>query len=96
MGELAQELHITLGAATGLVDRLIAQNLVEREADPKDRRVVRVRVTQRGKRAHLARRREVRRRLARALQELSAEERARLVEGLTRLRKALGADPERG
>jgi DNA-binding MarR family transcriptional regulator len=94
MGQLAGALHISLGAATGLVDRLIAHGLVQREADPRDRRVVRLRVTEGGRRAHAVRRREVRRRLARALEAMPPEQRQQLVESLTRLRDALGELPQ--
>lgn len=48
MNELARFLGITRPAATGLVDRLIAQGLVRRGEDPRDRRVVRVELTAKG------------------------------------------------
>ena len=50
MNGLAQFLKISKPAATGLVDRLIAQGLVRREEDKHDRRVVRVRITAKGRR----------------------------------------------
>jgi DNA-binding MarR family transcriptional regulator len=40
MSELAKELAISESAATALVDRLVRQGLVRRSADPADRRVV--------------------------------------------------------
>ncbi len=89
MGELAGGLHITLGAATGLVDRLIQHGLVERGADPQDRRVVRVRLTSLGRRTHASVVRETRRRLGLALSRLSSEQQAAVVEGLAILRDAL-------
>lgn len=49
MHELAQMLDISRPAATGLIARLIAQQLVKREHDAKDRRVVRVSITPKGK-----------------------------------------------
>jgi DNA-binding MarR family transcriptional regulator len=42
MHRLAHRLHISVSAATGLVDRLVEHGLVEREHDTRDRRVVRV------------------------------------------------------
>jgi DNA-binding MarR family transcriptional regulator len=42
MHRLADRLHVGVSAATGLVDRLVEQGLVEREHDTRDRRVVRV------------------------------------------------------
>jgi DNA-binding MarR family transcriptional regulator len=91
MGELAKGLRISLGAATGLVDRLIQHGLVQREADSQDRRIVRVRLTDAGRRAHNAAARETRRRIKAALRALSAEEQAQVASALALLRKALAA-----
>jgi len=44
-GELSQELHLTAGATTRLIDRLANQNLVERRAGEVDRRQVTVHIT---------------------------------------------------
>ena len=96
MGELAKRLNISLGAATGLVDRLIQHGLVRRDADPQDRRVVRVRLTDTGRRAHEAAVRETRRRIRAALQSLSAGERAQVAAALALLRKALPAADQPG
>jgi DNA-binding MarR family transcriptional regulator len=43
-GEIARHTGLTSGAVTGLIDRLERLGLVERTADPADRRKVRVRV----------------------------------------------------
>src|SRR5260221_8780411 len=43
-GEIARRTGLTSGAVTGLIDRLERLGLVERMADPKDRRKVLVRV----------------------------------------------------
>jgi DNA-binding MarR family transcriptional regulator len=51
MGELASRLGIGVSAATGLVDRLVERGVLERESDPADRRVVRVRMSPAGLRA---------------------------------------------
>jgi DNA-binding MarR family transcriptional regulator len=90
MGELAGSLRVTMGAATGLVDRLVQQGLVQREPDPSDRRVVRVRLTPAGQRAHAALVRGIRRRLSAALEKLSPEQRAQVAAALAMLRDALG------
>ena len=50
MNELARHLGVTRPAATGLVDRLIIQGLVERQGDRSDRRVVRINLTSKGRR----------------------------------------------
>jgi DNA-binding MarR family transcriptional regulator len=51
MSELASKLGIGVSAATGLVDRLVERGVLERESDPADRRVVRVRMSPAGIRA---------------------------------------------
>jgi DNA-binding MarR family transcriptional regulator len=41
-GALVERLHVTSGAVTGVVDRLVAAGVATREADPADRRRIRV------------------------------------------------------
>lgn len=48
--ELAEALGVKLGTVTGIVDRLVAQDLVRRTEDPTDRRVRRVSMTGEGTR----------------------------------------------
>lgn len=48
VGELAERLQIRHHSAVGLVDRLAAQNLVEREPDTEDRRQVYISLTPQG------------------------------------------------
>ena len=50
MNGLARHLGVTRPAVTGLADRLIAQGLVSRQGDAKDRRVIRVKLTSKGRR----------------------------------------------
>ncbi len=50
MRELARKLGGSFSNATVLVDRLVDRSLVERLAEPQDRRVVLVRTTRRGQR----------------------------------------------
>ena len=40
MGDIASELQVSLATATGVVDRLVERNLLIRNGDPNDRRVV--------------------------------------------------------
>jgi DNA-binding MarR family transcriptional regulator len=47
--ELSRLLLVTSGNLTGIVDRLEARQLVRREPDRKDRRVVRVKLTEKGR-----------------------------------------------
>lgn len=48
MSAIATRLGISLPAATGLIDRLVAKGLVERDRDPDDRRAVVCRVARKG------------------------------------------------
>ncbi len=51
LGELSQRMMVSNGNITGLVERLLAQGLLDRRAAPHDRRVQRVRLTAAGRRA---------------------------------------------
>jgi len=53
MTELAKALNLTMGAATSIVDKMIELDLVKREHSKKDRRVVEVFLTKKGKDAAL-------------------------------------------
>jgi DNA-binding MarR family transcriptional regulator len=85
MGELADLLGLTESAATRLVDRLLRMNLVRRDRDEVDRRVVRVRLSSYGRQlADLVfqRRQE---QFTRFAERLRQEERTHLTQGLTAL-----------
>ncbi|MCP4248626.1 MAG: MarR family transcriptional regulator [bacterium] len=49
MGELASRLHLELSSMTRVVDGLVAEELATREADNKDRRVCRVKISRKGR-----------------------------------------------
>ena len=49
MRELARELDISEPASTALADRLVRNGLVERQADPADRRTVRLELSPKGR-----------------------------------------------
>ena len=49
MGELSGHLMVSAGNITGLIDRLVAEGLVARNAEPGDRRAMRVRLTDAGR-----------------------------------------------
>ena len=87
MGELASQLGLTESAATRLVDRLVKMNLVRRDRDETDRRVVRVRLSPYGRQlAELVfERREAR--FQRVLSRLSKADQDSLIRGLTALLK---------
>ncbi|MCA0969888.1 MarR family transcriptional regulator [Halobacillus litoralis] len=49
IGELSNHIHLACSTTTDLVDRMEKNELVERIRDPKDRRVVRIQVLDKGK-----------------------------------------------
>ena len=60
MSALAARTHHSFGTMTGIIDRLVRQNFVERQSHPTDRRVVLVQLTEGGQEilAHIAAMRE--------------------------------------
>lgn len=50
LGELSQRLMVSNGNVTGLVDRLLTQGLIDRQAAPNDRRAQLVKLTAEGRR----------------------------------------------
>jgi len=50
MKEIAKYLSVTTSAATGLVERMVKLNLLRRVLDQKDRRVIRIHMTEKGRR----------------------------------------------
>ena len=50
VGELAERLQIRHHSAVGLIDRLVLESLVTRDASSEDRRLVHIRLTSRGER----------------------------------------------
>ena len=51
VGELADDLGVRPPTATGMTERLVRQGLIERSGDPADRRIVRIMLTEQGRRA---------------------------------------------
>lgn len=49
MKNLASLMHVTTAAMTGIVDRLVRHAEVERIYDPQDRRIIKVKLTPKGK-----------------------------------------------
>src|SRR3954469_12572750 len=54
LGELSQRMMVTNGNVTGLVERLVAQNLIDRKPSPTDRRAQIVSLTAEGRKAFRA------------------------------------------
>jgi DNA-binding MarR family transcriptional regulator len=94
LASLSRSMLVTAGNLTGLVDRAARDGLVERRADPADRRAWRVHVTPKGERAfHEAERRHAAK-VSKLFAALSPAEVATLIRLLDKLRTSLHA-PER-
>ena len=93
VGEVAEGLGVSMPAASELVDRLVEAGMVERAADPADRRKVMVGLTSRAE-AFGGRLRALRRaQLRAALERLAPAERPIFVRSLEALVEALRQDP---
>jgi DNA-binding MarR family transcriptional regulator len=92
--KLAAALGVTSSNVTGIVDHLVEQGLVSRRENPKDRRVLLLSVTEKGK-ALLSDLRESRtKQMSEVLTHLNAEELSLLAHGLSLLVKAAEAQQQ--
>ena len=89
MGELSRRLMVSNGNVTGLIDRLVAEGLVERRPDETDRRAQRVRLTGTGKRTFDAMTPVHQAWIAEALTPLATVDKAHLLDALDKLKGAL-------
>ncbi|MBI2266420.1 MAG: MarR family transcriptional regulator [Armatimonadetes bacterium] len=89
MGALSQALGISMPAATDVVDRLVRDGLVCRKSDPKDRRVVRVALTQPGAQVKSKCYCTKRQHWLSVLERLTPAERKRMVDHLVAFRRLL-------
>lgn len=74
MSKLAKSLNIGLSTATGIVDRLINKKLVNRKRNHGDRRVVRVVLTETGKKTALAYQKQKKETIEKMMNMLSVKE----------------------
>lgn len=79
LNELAREVGVDGGAMSRMVERLVQKGLVSREADPADRRAVRLRLTEAGRKLVPALAREADRNDAAFFCVIDAAERERLL-----------------
>jgi len=94
MGELSQRMMVSAGNVTGLVDGLAADGLLVRQAQARDRRSARVRLTPAGKRAFEAMLPTHERWIDEAFAALDPSELKRLLALLAKLKtSAAGARP---
>lgn len=94
MTDLADDLKVTMGNVTTMIDRLIKQNYLIRKDDPEDRRIVRVCLTNKGKDL-IKKAAEVRKKhMEIVLNKLSKEDRNSLFRIMEKLAQAIQKDRE--
>ena len=94
MNELSKAVNLDISTMTRMVDQLVEKGLVERQTDPKDRRVVRVGLTENGA--------ELRKKLEDALQsfytsslnDFPKKEQGEILRNLQHLNEAISASLE--
>ena len=96
MSELARDLGLPSPLATRVADELVARGLVERDADPDDRRRVLLRITARGRKAFVAVHEEAESLLAGVLESMTPVETEALLTGLRALLRVLHAPEDQG
>lgn len=89
MGAIAKCLRVSLPAATGVVDRLIRGAYCVRRGDPKDRRIVRISITPKGKKIVKKISRQRKNMIIKAFGKISAEERWQYLSILKKIGDAL-------
>lgn len=93
LASLSRSMLVTAGNLTGLVDRAARDGMVERRADPADRRAWRVHITPKGQRAFRDVKRRHAARVAKLFSPLSPADLETLIRLLDQLRGAL-REPE--
>ena len=89
MKEIAQELSISLPAASGLVNRLFSLQMVKRIYDKKDRRVIYIELTKKGKKVTCGVRRHRKKALQDTFAKLTSKERWQYLSILRRIKDSL-------
>ena len=94
MGELATPLGVKLSTVTGIVDRLVEQDLVQRGEDPRDRRVVLGSLTEKGQQLVDGLYRALQMQLGKALEKLTLEDLRKVAQGFDILYEAILAEQQ--
>ena len=89
MGELSKRMMVTGGNVTGIVDQLEKEGLVERVADPQDKRAFVVRLTKAGRRAFAEMAAVHESWIEELLQDIATEDKAQLIVLLARMKDKL-------
>ncbi len=92
MGELSTQLEIPLSSVTRMVDALVRAKFAERCDDPNDRRIVRLRSTDRGEQFIESGMNFLRQRIQQMLGHFTADEQAQLLRLMTKLIDSLQAE----
>jgi len=88
MHGLAEAMDVSQASATGIVDRMEQRGLVERGRDAEDRRVVRVAITDEGRRLVAGMANDRREHLAQMLAEFTDDELRAFLTGAVAMRRA--------
>ncbi|MCD6233304.1 MarR family transcriptional regulator [bacterium] len=89
MKEIAQWLKITPPSATSLIDSFFKAKLIKREFDRKDRRIIRLKITEKGKKLLKETQQEHRKRMKRFISKLSPRDQKNLLRILNNFHKSL-------
>lgn len=92
MSELSSDLGMPLSSTTRIVDLLVNNDLVERVNDPNDRRVVRIQMSEDGKRFAKIAMEFMKQRIISLLENFDAGEQKQLLQLMSKLLKSLQAE----
>jgi DNA-binding MarR family transcriptional regulator len=94
MGELSRRMMVTGGNITGITDQLEQEKLVVRVPDPRDGRAYSVKLTAAGRRAFATMAQVHEGWIAELLQDISGDDKTRLIELLSHMKHSLNARDE--
>lgn len=92
MGELSSELGIPLSSATRMADWLVKVNIVERCNDPRDRRIVRLCITDHGRELIQLSSEYMKARISQLLRHFTDDEQAQLLRLMSKLIDSIEAE----
>ena len=95
MTEIAEHLHIELPSATSLLNKLVTLQLVKRQQDEKDRRLVRIVLTKEGNDMLAQARKAKESHVTKLLSYLTSEERQELLRLMEKLNERIEKDYEK-
>jgi DNA-binding MarR family transcriptional regulator len=89
MSEIGCKLQIPKPHVTAQIDKLIAEELVERFDDPNDRRIINIRLTEKGKESHEKIAKEISEDMQQRILQLDPQKRAELLEASQKVKDIL-------